>query len=107
MRSLLTAALSIACLTGCYHYTFEHRPESVTLTSAGGIVATEQKRTVTYERSVPTYLNGFVGNGRIDTSELCDNPIRTELRVTPADVAVSAATLLIYTPHTLYVTCER
>lgn len=104
---MLGFPLALSALTGCYHYTFDQRAEGVTLTSANGTIATERKQTVTYQQSVPTYLNGFIGNGRIDTSELCDDPIRTELRVTPADVAVSIATLFIYTPHTLSVTCEK
>jgi hypothetical protein len=32
---------------------------------------------------------------------------RTELRVTATDVAIGIATLLIYVPHTLYVTCAQ
>jgi hypothetical protein len=36
----------------------------------------------------------------------CDQPVRTELRVTAVDVLLSLVTVLIYTPHTLYVTCS-
>jgi hypothetical protein len=52
-----------------------------------------------------TWLNGFLGTGKIDTSQYCSDPIRTELRVNASDVLISIATLLVYTPHTLYVTC--
>lgn len=91
MRAL-ALALAIGLGAGCYHYTFE--------TAAAPGYATR-----TYRVRRATYLNGFVGNGRVDTEAYCDDPIRTELRVTAADVAISALTLLIVTPHTLYVTC--
>jgi hypothetical protein len=79
---------------GCYHFAFD-------LPRAGPAPPT----TVTYTERVPTYVNGFVGTGRVDASRYCSDPIRTELRVTAADVLLSMATLLIYTPHTLSVTC--
>jgi len=82
-------------LSGCYHYSFEQRPRSA-----------RHDVTVFKERR-PTYLNGFIGTGKVDTSAYCEQPLRTELRVTGTDVLLSLATLLIYTPHTLYVTCPR
>jgi hypothetical protein len=91
---LCTSLLAV----GCYHFSFEQngaRPEA------------PAKPEVTYKIRVPTYVNGFVGTGRVDTSRYCEEPVRTELRVTATDVLLSVATLLIYTPHTLYVTCER
>jgi len=88
----LLRALVILSLAGCYHYTFQE-------------AAAPPGRTVTYVSRQPTYLNGFVGNGRVDTRRFCERPVKTELKVTAADVALSAVTLLIYTPHTLYVTC--
>jgi hypothetical protein len=93
MRGLraIAALLGLAA-GGCYHYTFQ---------SAGPAA----EPAVTYRVHRATYLNGFVGNGRVDTRQYCTNPIKTELRVTASDVAVAAATLLIVTPHTLYVTC--
>lgn len=99
-------------LTGCYHFSFEQRaPTSTTFvtSSDGSLVARPPRpplRLVTYERTVPTYFNGFVGTGRIDTSQFCEQPVRTELRVNTRDVLASVFTLLTYTPHTLYVTCE-
>jgi hypothetical protein len=87
---LAAAALGL----GCYHFSFE-LPRSGPASPA----------TVTYTERVPTYVNGFVGTGRVDASHYCNDPIRTELRVTAADVLLSMATLLIYTPHTLSVTC--
>jgi hypothetical protein len=93
-RALALAALVLA---GCYHYVFEQQPRA---TAAG------DRQLVTYEHRVPTYLNGFIGTGRVDTTGDCAAPVRTELRVTGTDVLISALTLLIYTPHTLYVTCE-
>lgn len=86
-------------LAGCYHYSFEQNPEPKKASSA------EAKEVVTYKEQVPTYINGFVGTGEVDTKRYCDEPVRTELRVTALDVLVSVATLLVYTPHTLYVTC--
>ncbi len=85
----------IALLAGCYHYTFEQR----------GAARAPIGPTITYEVRRPTYFNGFVGNGRVDATQYCAEPVRTELRVTAADVAIGAATLLVYTPHTLYITC--
>ncbi len=85
-------ALAVALGGGCYHYTFD-------ASSAPGYA------TRTYKIRRATYLNGFVGNGRVDTYAYCDDPVRTELRVTAADVMIGALTLLIVTPHTLYVTC--
>jgi hypothetical protein len=80
--------------SGCYHFSFElaRRPA-------------QTPATVTYMERVPTWVNGFVGTGTVDTGRYCESPIRTELRVMPADVFLSVITLLIYTPHTLYVTC--
>lgn len=89
----IAAVLVAAALAGCYHYTFEERP-------ANG-------PTITYRERRPTWFNGFVGNGRVDTSKYCAHPVKTELRVTASDVALGVGTLLIYTPHTLFVTCER
>lgn len=95
-----TLVASIAASAGCYHYSFEHAPER------GDPDRPAPVRTVTYDEHVPTYLNGFVGTGTIDTRAYCEEPVRTELRVTALDVLASVGTLLIYTPHTLYVTCE-
>ena len=93
MRALLLALL--VATSGCYHYSFEQTR------------APTSGAEITHEIRRPTYLNGFVGTGRVDTTEYCDRPVRTELRVTAKDVLLSIVTLLIYTPHTLYVTCER
>jgi hypothetical protein len=107
MRSRLgLAALVLLSTSGCYHFTFEQQPARTTLTAAGE-AAPAPRPTITYEETVPTYLNGFVGNGRLATHRYCADPVRTELRVTGKDVALSLVTLLIYTPHTLYVTCEK
>lgn len=94
MRAIAAAlALALGGLgAGCYHYTFVHE-------------TTPGYATRTYKIRRATYLNGFVGNGRVDTSAYCDDPIKTELRVTAGDVIIGALTLLIVTPHTLYVTC--
>jgi hypothetical protein len=88
------AAICAASGIGCYHFSFE-LPRAGPATPA----------TVTYRERVPTYVNGFVGTGKVDVSRYCADPIRTELRVEAADVLLSMATLLIYTPHTLFVTC--
>lgn len=96
MRAHL-AVLSLLLLapSGCYRYRFELRPEP------------PESRLVTHEMRVPTYLNGFVGTGRVETARYCEQPVRTELEVTATDVLLSVVTLLIYTPHTLRVTCEQ
>jgi hypothetical protein len=102
-------SLAMLALSGCYQFSLEHRaPTSTTfLTSSdGSIVARPPSRLVTYERTVPSYFNGIGGTARIDTSRFCDQPVRTEVRVNTRDVLASMLTLLTYTPHTLYVTCE-
>jgi hypothetical protein len=83
----------LALCAGCYHYSFEQRPPRA------------DERQVTYVRRTPTYLNGLVGTGEVETQRYCADPIRTELRVRASDVLLSIVTLLIYTPHTQYVTC--
>ena len=102
----LLAACALLASAGCYHYTFEQSPAPTSLTSAGPVQRIAPQ-TVTYKKRVPTYLNGFVGNGRVYAYDYCRKPIRTELRVTATDVALALGTLFIYTPHTLYVTCQR
>ena len=47
----------------------------------------------------------LIGTGKIDVTRYCPDPIRTELQVRATDVLLSMVTLLVYTPHTLYVTC--
>ena len=94
-RSVLATVLLLGCTTGCYRFRFEQTR-----------AATPEPRLVTYEERVPTYLNGFIGTGTLDTTRYCARPVRTELRVTALDVLLSLGTLLIYTPHTLSVTCE-
>jgi hypothetical protein len=88
------ALLGLAVLAGCYHFSFE-LPRASPASPA----------TITYTERVPTYVNGFVGTGRVDVARYCPDPIRTELHVSAADVLLSIVTLLIYTPHTLSVTC--
>jgi hypothetical protein len=92
LACLLLSATTV--LSGCYHFSFELP-----------LGAPAAPPTVVYTERVPTYVNGFVGMGRVDVSRYCNSPIRTELRVTAADVFLSVITLLIYTPHTLSVTC--
>jgi hypothetical protein len=94
MRALGCALAAAATLaSGCYHFSFEQRaPAPAT-------------PTVVYTERVPTWVNGFVGTGTVQATRYCERPIRTELRVTAADVLLSMVTLLIYTPHTLSVTC--
>src|SRR3954463_396645 len=92
MRAL--AAL-IVITTGCYHFSYENRP------------APPGERLVTYREHTGTWLNGFVGRGRIDVHAYCDSPVRTGLEVSAGDVLVSVLTLLIYTPHTQPVTCPQ
>lgn len=92
--TLRIAVLALMLAGGCYHFRFQQRatpPPNVPV--------------VVHEVRVPTYLNGFVDTGTVDTTRFCDAPITTELQVTAVDVLLSVVTLLIYTPHTLYVTC--
>jgi hypothetical protein len=89
-----TALLGLLA-SGCYHFSFEQRP------------APPGARLVVHKERPATYVNGFVGTGAVDVKKYCADPIRTELRVTATDVLLSMATLLIYTPHTLYVTCAE
>jgi hypothetical protein len=113
MRSRLRSALHLAILiafalvlmSACYHYTFQQRAPTVTGAARGGGLR-PGTRLVTYTERRPTYLNGFVGNGTLDTSRYCQDSVRTQLRVSATDVLIGAGTLLIYTPHTLSVTCE-
>jgi hypothetical protein len=100
MRLLIVIVLvGLLSSSGCYHYRFRHAPAAGTSGEAG--------QTVTYEIRAATYLNGFVGTGEVDVGKYCPAPLHTELRVRASDVLLSLATLLIYTPHTLYVTCPR
>jgi hypothetical protein len=93
-RIAALAVLPVALLSssGCYHFAFDLAPP-------------RGQATVTYVDHPPTFLNGFIGKGRVDAERYCAHPIRTELKVGATDVLVSVATLLIYTPHTLEVTC--
>jgi hypothetical protein len=93
-RSALAAVLLLGGTSGCYHFRFEQQAPPP-----------PEARLVTYEERVPTYLNGFLGTGTVDTTRYCARPVRTELRVSALDVLLSVGTLLIYTPHTLSVTC--
>ena len=96
---LCIVLVSLLISSGCYHYRFRHAPAAGASGEAG--------RTVTYEIRSATYLNGFVGTGEVDVGKYCPDPVHTELRVRASDVLLSVVTLLIYTPHTLYVTCPR
>jgi hypothetical protein len=90
-RIILPALLALA--GGCYHYTFAERPRT-------------GRPTITYSERQPTWAAGFVGHGRMDTAKYCAHPVKTEVRATALDVTLATVTLLVYTPHTLYVTCE-
>ena len=90
MRTTLAALVVVA---GCYHYAVDQRP------------AAPGEALVTHEERRAIWLNGFVGTGEVDATKYCAHPVRTELKVTATDVLLSVATLLVYTPHTLYVTC--
>jgi hypothetical protein len=81
-------SITMMVVGGCYHYEF------VQWAPAPG------QTLVTYRERRPTWLNGLVGTGAVDTGRYCARPVRTELRVEAIDVVLSIATLLIYTPHT-------
>ncbi len=87
--------LALVALTACYHFSHELRP------------ASPGEPLVTFSEREGTWFNGFVGTGRFDTAKYCRSPVRTGLEVSATDVAISIATLLIYTPHTMTVTCAR
>lgn len=89
------AAVPILLSTGCYHFAFEQAPAGFAPNAS----------TITHTEHPPTFINGFVGTGRVDVHRYCENPVRTALYVSVTDVLVSMATLLIYTPHTLQVVC--
>jgi hypothetical protein len=89
----VSIAAAVVLASGCYHYSFEQRQP------APGETLT--RHTI----RAATWINGFVGTGRVDTAQYCAHPVRTELQVRASDVLLSLVTLLIYTPHTLYVTC--
>lgn len=93
-RSSVLSLVVVAFGSGCYHYAFEQHPPR------------DPARVVVHEEHVPTYLNGFLGTGDVNVKKNCKEPVKTELRVTATDVLLSAVTLLVYTPHTLYVTCD-
>lgn len=106
-RTIRTAAaLALALTCGCYHFSFEQHGVRTVTSSAEPGAPPPELRVVTYEEEVPTYLDGFVGTGTIDTSRYCREPVRTELRVTLRDVMIAMGTFFVYTPHTLSVTCE-
>lgn len=91
LRAALLLVLGLQA--GCYRYSFEQRSPR------------QPGQAITHVARRATYLNGLIGRGVLDTRKYCAAPVRTELRVTAMDVLLSAATLLIYTPHTMYVTC--
>jgi hypothetical protein len=103
-RVRATALGLVLATNGCYHFSFEQRPP-VSSSQAGAQPNPSEE--VTYKERAGTYVNGFVGTGRMEAYRYCAHPIRTELRVTGLDVLLGFVTLLIYTPHTLYVTCPR
>jgi hypothetical protein len=88
-------ALALVLASGCYHYSFEQRQPA-----PGEVLVRHTVR-------VATWVNGLVGTGRVDTTQYCAQPVRTELQVRATDVLLSLVTLLIYTPHTLYITCGQ
>jgi len=88
-------SLALVALTACYHFSHELRPPM------------PGEQLATFSEREGTWFNGFVGTGRIDTAKYCRSPVRTRLEVSATDVLISVATLLIYTPHTLSVTCAR
>jgi len=85
--------LALVASSGCYHYAFDLGPPL------------GRTATITYVDHPATFLNGFIGKGRVDAQSYCEHPIRTELKVGATDVLVAVGTLLIYTPHTLEVVC--
>jgi hypothetical protein len=117
------ACAAIFASIGCYHFAFDLPPPEGACAAAGTApTPAAQGRTrasagaggegragvgatVEYVSHPPTYVNGFVGTGRVDTRVYCAHPLRTELNVGVGDVLISMATLLIYTPHTLTVVC--
>jgi hypothetical protein len=104
--SELVIVLSFVVATvDCYHFSFEQRAPAAPNQPVPAQPNPDDE--ITYRERVATYLNGFVGTGRVESYKYCQHPIRTELRVTGLDVLFGFFTLLIYTPHTLYVTCLR
>jgi len=95
----------LVATNGCYHFSFEQLPPAAS--NQSGPAQPNPSDEVEYHERVGTYVNGFVGTGRVESYRYCPHPIRTELRVTALDVLLGFVTLLIYTPHTLYVTCPR
>jgi hypothetical protein len=92
---MLRAAAALVALTACYRYSHELRAPA------------PGEQLVTFSEHEGTWFNGFVGTGRFDAAKYCRSPVRTGLEVSAIDVIVSIATLLIYTPHTMSVTCAR
>jgi hypothetical protein len=104
LRDRAVALAFVVLSGGCYHFSFEQQPPSAPSQAAPAPKVNDE---VTFHERAATYVNGFVGTGRMDAYRYCAHPIRTELRVTAIDVVLGFFTLLIYTPHTLYVTCHR
>jgi hypothetical protein len=94
IAALLFAALLVG--PGCYHYRFEQEPVAP---------QSHPRSAVRHTIRSGTWINGLVGTGEVDTRLYCERPLSTELRVSALDVLISVGTLLIYTPHTLTVTC--
>src|SRR5260221_14746127 len=87
-------ALSWVVATGgCYHFSFEQRPPVAS--NQSGPAQPNPSGEVTYHERAATYVNGFVGTGRVESYRYCPHPIRTELRVTALDVLLGFVTLLI------------
>lgn len=103
MRRLF-AFVAMLALTGCSRVVVDEQPPRTTLTSTAA--PARETRPVTYVRTVPSYLGGLLGPGRVEPSSFCDEPVRIEVRVETRDVLASMLTLFTYTPETAYVTCE-
>jgi hypothetical protein len=102
--AVVAAALSSS---GCYHFVFDQRPTPAAAPGQPSRPPSSEPDEVTHVERAATYLNGFIDTGRVESWKYCAHPLRTELRVTFIDVLLGTVTLLIYTPHTLYVVCPK
>jgi Bor protein len=93
LLGLALAAFAALSSTACYKATFVEKPS-------------EARREPTHSEWTHHYLLGLIGSGEYDASELCPNG--TAAVRTAGDAATGAltiATLGIYAPRRVYVTC--
>ncbi len=90
-------ALLVACLSAC---------STVTITPGGRSKLVGEPN---YEDSKPYFLGGLIGEHHVDVLAICGGkePAQMQSQQTFSDGLVAFVTLLIYTPQTTKVWCNK